>query len=143
MATFTATITVPISIELPTTETTEQGLSNFIYKTLEPLLRKLEVTDEWEVGNWGWTDLWYDNKKKTHIVYIEGLLNTTKRMDAEHVLEVFDFFTENYTIPRIDLGEAFEQPEKFFVSEITDDKNIWSYDDRGFITYASEWKSHN
>lgn len=143
MATFTTTITVPVSIELSTNETTEQGLSEFVYDSTEPLLQKLEETGEWQVKSWGWTDLWYDNKKKTHIVYIEGLLNTTKVMDAEHVLEVFDFFTENYTIPHIDLGEAFEQPEKFFVSEITDDKNIWSYDVRGFIVYASEWKSHN
>ena len=143
MSTFTATITVPISIELPTTATTEQELSEFVYEATEPLLQKLEETGEWQVKSWGWTDLWYDNEKGTHIVHIEGCLNIVKQMQAENELEVFDYFSENYSIPELHLPITFDVSKKFFVSKITDGKTAWEYDDRGFVVWCSDWKTRD
>ena len=141
MTIYTATINVPLKAKIPTRETTETAINDFIYETTESALRKLESTGQWKIENWGWVDVWPGEEKGTNIVLVEGCLSTTEHMEAETVLEVFDFFTENYSIPHIALEEWGEQPEEFFVSKVTDGENTHLYDERGFITYASEWKT--
>lgn len=140
MTYFTATITIPITANVPTTETTKTAISNIAYDATEPSLATLEDTGHWSVQDWGWYDVWPGEDIDNSIILMEGTLNTTVGMQADNELEVFDYFTENYHIPELNLPSVFGIPQEFFVSKITDEKTTWEYDDRGFIVWCSEWK---
>lgn len=140
MTHFTATITIPITAEIPTNTTDETAINSVAYDATEPTLSALENTKQWSVRDWGWYDVWPGENIDTSIILMEGALNTTIEMQADSELEVFDYFSENYRIPELNLPSTFGNLEKFFVSKITDGKTTWEYDERGFIVRCSEWE---
>lgn len=141
MTSFTATITIPITAEIFTTETTETGISDVAYDATEPSLKELEDTEQWAVDSWGWYDVGPAEDGNGSTIFMEGTLSTTETFIADNELQVFDHFSENYKIPNLGLDEVFNEPEHFYVSKINDGENEWRYDSRGFVTFSSTWKT--
>lgn len=137
MNTYTATITVPIFACLTVSRVTDRGIEDCIHETLEPHLTALEEQGTWNVTHWGWHDTEPVQNGKTR-VHLSGLAHTSASVEAKSQYEAYDYFTDDFTPPSIDLPEVFDCGARHYVSVLTDGETTWKYDDRGFIVHVEE-----